>query len=400
MRPRTFILGILAVLLIAVVAVLVFLNLNGGLGNILGGGDDGVADVSNGDDGVADGDGDVDDLTQIPPTPTAEPQFQNVVVSRLRIPVGTMITSEYLTVEERPVTNIALLGGYTFTDTTALNGRIARVEIARGQEVLGPMVTNDPTDIGSLGSDLGLHIPPGQVAVAFAIDELSGVGLAMRPGDLVDMLVTLQTVEIDPEFRTTLPNDISIINQTALLEGREFLFPTISEGRLEFITELNQVALIIPKTENTENILDNDSLSEATFYPIPKRTTQLFIQQSEVLYVGQYQDPRELDRQQQAAQEAAEAAAENPDAGPVPTPTPIPSRLEDTPSVVILSMTLQDALALKWAREEGVDIDLALRSPTDNTVFVTTSVSLPQIIDQGALAIPEPVNFDIVQPAE
>ena len=53
---------------------------------------------------------------------------------------------------------------------------------------------------------------------------------------------------------------------------------------------------------------------------------------------------------------------------------------------------------LKWAREQGVDIDLALRSPFDvsqNTNFVTTSVSLPQIIDQGGLAIPEPMNFDL-----
>ena len=61
-------------------------------------------------------------------------------------------------------------------------------------------------------------------------------------------------------------------------------------------------------------------------------------------------------------------------------------------------MSLQDALALKWAREKDVDIDLVLRSPTDNTVFVTTSVSLPQIIDQGALAIPDPIDFELAIP--
>lgn len=397
MRPRTFILGILVALLIGVAVVLIVANQGGGLGNLLGGGGNSVSDnVSNGDDGIADGDGDGDNIAQIPPTPTAEPQFQNVVVSRLRIPVGTMITSEFLRVEERPITNIALLGGYTFTDTTQLNGRIARVEIARGQELLNPMVTNDPADVGALGSDLGLHIPPGQVAIAVPIDEVSGVALAMRPGDLIDMLVTIRTVEIDPEFRTTLPNDISIINQQALIEGREFLFPTVTQGRLEFISELNQIALIIPKTQDTDAIDDGNPETDATFFTIPKRSTQLFIQQSEVLYVGRFQDPRDLDRQQQDAQEAAanSAGSEN----PLPTPTPIPSRLEETPNVIIVSMSLQDALAYKWAREQSVDIDLALRSPTDNTVFVTTSVSLPQIIDQGALAIPEPVNFDLILP--
>lgn len=390
LRPITVILTLLILLLVAAGIVLFAANQRGGLSNLLGGGDNNV--VNNGDDGVPDGEtGTGDNIAQIPPTPTAAPQFQNVVVSRLRIPVGTMITSEFLTIEERPVTNIALLGGYTFTDTTQLNGRIARVEIARGQEILDPMVTNDPADVGALGSDLGLHVPPGQVAVAFPIDELSGVALAMRPGDLVDMMVTVQTVEIDPDFRSALPNLIQIVNQPALIEGRAFLFDTFAQGRLEFITELNQVAVIIPKNSSGGE-------RDPGFEPIPKRSTQLFIQRSEVLYVGQYQDPRELDRQQQDAQEAAAAAAANPDAAPIPTPTPIPSRLEETPSVIILSMTLQDALALKWAREQGVDIDLALRALNDNTVFVTTSVSLPQIIDQGALAIPDPVDFDLATP--
>lgn len=386
MRPRTFILLILVLLLIGVTAVLFVANRSGGLGNILGGNN-----TNNGDDGLPpQGEDSGDGLVQIPPTPTAAPQFQDVIVSRLRIPAGTMIIEEYLTTEERPVTNIALLGSYTFTDTMSLVGTIARVDIARGQEVLAPMLTNDPTEVGSLGSDLGLHVPPGQVAVAFPIDELSAVSLAMRPGDLVDMVISVHAVEIDPEFRSILPNRLNIISESALLDGREFLFSTFAQGRLEFITELNQVAVIIPRGTAGEDIQPRR---------IPKLTTQLFIQQSEVLYVGVYQDPRELDRQQQAAQEAA-AASVNSEAGPLPTPTPIPSRLEDTPSVIVLSMTLQDALSLKWAREQQPKamIDLALRSPNDKSVYVTTGVSLSQMIDQGALSIPEPFSFDLEDP--
>ena len=73
----------------------------------------------------------------------------------------------------------------------------------------------------------------------------------------------------------------------------------------------------------------------------------------------------------------------------------VPERFDPEPSFILLSMTSQEALTLKWAREQGVNIDLALRSPGDNEVFVTTSVSLPQIIDQGGLAIPEPIDFDL-----
>lgn len=388
MRSRVFILIILILVLIGAIALIFLANQRGGFANLFGGGNGTIVDdvIDGGDDGVPD---DGDSIAQIPATPTAAPQFQEVVVSRLDIPVGTMIIDDYLEVEERPVTNIALLGGYTFTDTTALVGSIARVDIARGQEILTPMVTNDPSDVGTLGSDLGLNVPPGQVAIAYPIDEASAVSLGMRPGDLVDFLITTHVVEIDPEFRSELPNKVALVDQAALLDGRSFLFPSFSQGRLEFVTELNQIAFIIPR---------NTSEQDLTSTRLPKLSTQLLVQQAEVLYVGQYQDPRQLERQQQAAQEAAiqSAGTDN----PLPTPTPLPPRLEETPSVVIISVSLQDALALKWAREQAprVTLTMAMRSPTDNTVYVTNSVSLSQMIDQGVLSIPEPVDFDLDDP--
>jgi hypothetical protein len=128
----------------------------------------------------------------------------------------------------------------------------------------------------------------------------------------------------------------------------------------------------------------------------------LTIQNADVLYVGQWVDPRQLEREQEAALAAIEvtqqAIAAGGEAVAIVTPTPIPSRLEETPAMVILSLSAQDALALKYARERGVDIDLVLRSPGDETVFVTTSVSLVQMVDQGALAIPEPAEIDLFNP--
>jgi hypothetical protein len=62
---------------------------------------------------------------------------------------------------------------------------------------------------------------------------------------------------------------------------------------------------------------------------------------------------------------------------------------------VILSLPAQEALALKWALERGVQIDLALRAQGDETVFETVSISLPQIVEQGDLRVPEPSDFDL-----
>ena len=90
-------------------------------------------------------------------------------------------------------------------------------------------------------------------------------------------------------------------------------------------------------------------------------------------------------------------ATSDEEATPAPTPTPGPEneRPEAQPDVVILSLTSQDALTLKWALDTGIDIDLVLRAQGDNSLFVTTGVSLPQIVEQGVLTIPEPAEVGL-----
>jgi len=392
MRPRTFILLILVLLAVAAVVVLVILNNagSGPLANLLPGGDDnGTAATTEDGEDAADG-------IAAQPVATPEPVLQPVVVAKARLPVGEQLTSELLEVEMRPSTNVAIQGGYTFSDTNQLVNQLTKVDIPRGQEILAPMLAVNVTDIASLGSDLSLYVDQGKVAVAVPMNRFTGAGFSMRPGDLVDVMMTLRIIEIDPTFGTSLPNNVERVIQSALLDGREFLFPPISDGRLEFIPEINQVAAIIPSTIFVEG-QDFEAGS-----PIPKRVTQLTVQQAEVLWVGTWFDHQEADlildeavfaAEEEAAQQAEQA--ENGEASTIERIDEIPQRIDARPDVVILSMSTQDALALKWALEHGVEIDLSLRSPGDNTTFVTTSVSLPQIFAQGGLAIPEQADFDL-----
>ena len=385
MRPRTFILLIIVLIVFAAAVILgIFVLSDGGdsFAGLLGG---------NGDSDQADA-GEEPGL----PTPTATPAFESVVVAKVRLPVGEILTEEILDIEQRPITNIALQGGYTFTDTENLVGRILRSEVSRGQEILSPMIALNPTDVSSFGSDLALYVPFGEIAVALPVNRFSGASLAMRPGDKVDLIMTVRTVEIDPDFRSALPNNVERVIESALVAGQEFLFPAVSEGRLEFIPEINQVAQIVP------GLVFLESQDWTVGDPIPKRSTQLTVQQSTVLYVGEWLDPRRLEREQEAEQAEAEATRiaieEGGEPVPVLTPTPLPSRLDSNPDMIIISMSAQDALSLKYARESGVQIDVVVRSPGDQTQFVTTSVNLPQIIDQGGLAIPEPSDKDIFNP--
>ncbi len=416
MRPRTFILIILIVVVIggAVVGYLLLNNSgDNGAANIVGGGAETAVDSPAAEEpGVP------------PPTATPAVRFEPVVVARVDIPVGQRLTTEILEVEVRPDTNIALQGGYTFSDVEDLVGQIAGINIAEGQAILSPMIALNSSDLASFGSDLSLYVDQGKVAVAFPLTQpeeedpnaaaLRGAAFAMRPGDFVDVMMTLRIVEIDPEFRTALPNMTQRVYQTGLLEGTQFLFPETVQGRLEFIPEINQVAEIVP----SDLYIPGQDFEPGT--PIPKRVTQLTIQQAEVLWVGTWRDQGQLleDLQptpapvvageEEFTEEAAETAVDGEAAGeealegsicisPISNqlvPCPV-IREAGRPDVVILSMSSQDALALKWALERGVDLDLALRAQGDNTIFFTTSVSLPQIVNEGGLAVPPDSDFDL-----
>ncbi len=408
MRPRTFIL-LIAVLLIGALAVVLVIanNSDGGLLAGLGRGQattDGPTqpvDDTGSESGLEPG---------IPvPTPTPKPGFQRVVVTKIDIPIGTRITEDLIEIKSRPDTNIAVQGGYTIEDPDEVIGKIARYDIAKGQEIIRDMLAVNATDMGSLGSDLALYIDQGDVAVAFKIDQLSGAAYAVRPGDLVDMLMTLRLIEIDPEFRTALPNFVQRVIDPELRQNGQFLIEDITpQGRLEFIEEIGQVAEIIPSSIYIEG-QDFEPGS-----PIPKRVTQLTIQQAEVLWVGTWKTPEEIlaAEQENIAQTApVDSTLATDIEETAPSVEEEPKRCINTltgeltacpvvrralrPDVVILGMSSQDALALKYAIERGIDIDLALRAQGDLSNFVTTSVSLPQIVEQGGLTVPPPADFDL-----
>lgn len=366
MRLRLFILIFLVLAVAAVAVVLVVVN-SGGLSLFTGNNTTANNDTTTQQDGTA------QDEPQLPiPTATPQMRFVEVLVAKVRLLPGTVIREDLLEVEFRPEDNVAVRANYTFSNPEELEGRIVGTEIAPGQAVLNSMLALNPTDLTSFGSDLSLYINRGNVAVAFPIDQFTGIGYAMRPGDKVDVMMTLEVQRVDEEFQSSLPNILQVVDPEALLDGAAFLFPDTISGRLEFIPEINAIALIIPG-------------GDGTVYN--RVVTQLTIQQSEVLWVGTWDDPRIA-----ARNDDGNIGVVSPDV-PLATPTPVPPRVEITPDLVILSMTAQDALVLKWALETGISIHLSLRSQGDETVFVTTSVSLPQMVEQSGITIPEQGEF-------
>ena len=395
MRARTFILLILVLLVAAAAVVLVV---------VFGGGLDVVTDLlPGGEDGVPDIDEEEAEPEEPTPTPTPEHTFVSVVAARIPMPPGTRIEREFLVIEDRPDTNIAVAAGYVFQEDEIENvvGRITRTRIDPGQAILNSMIAVSPMDIASMGSDLANYVNQGSVAIAFPIDRYSGAAYAMRPGDLVDVLGSLSFIDLDPEFQTARPNFLRLVDEQILEEGGSFLFENVAEGRLEFIPELGLTASIGPGGQSE---WDGSDLLQ-----VPRRVTQLTIQQAEVLWVGTWEHPEDLEedeapgpaaapsgeQEQQESEQQEEPTGQQQPPGPQPTPTPLFERREVAPDIVVLSMPLQDALALKWAMDRGLELNLALRSQGDNSVFITTAVSLPQLVEQGGLTIPEALDFGL-----
>lgn len=398
MRPRTFIMIIVLLLLVAVAVVLFIARSSGGgpLANLVGGGDQSGEVVDNTDSPAENGE------PGVPlPTPTPEINLVQVVVAKTDLPVGTQLRPDLLDTEFRPSTNVALVGGYTFTDPIDLVNEIVKVDISQGQAILQPMLAVNPNDLAQFGSDLSLYVENGRLAVAFPINALSGAAYAMRPGDYVDIIMSLLLLEVDEEFGSPLPNNVVRIDTEALIDGTNFVQGgATTQGRLELVPELDLVAEIVPGLPSDDPIANAYLANYERGEQIPRRVTQHTIQQAEVLWIGTWNDQRadELPERDPLAEQLGTQEVDANGNPIIPTPTPVPQRVDNPPDVVILSMTHQDALALKWALETGIDITLALRAQGDNTTFATNSVSLPQIVEQGGLIRPEPTEFVLSPP--
>ena len=157
MRLRTFLLliGVLAVLVIIVILFIANRSGNGIAGIIPGGT---IQHLEKTIPSSPEG-GEEPGL----PTPTATPavRFETVVIAARSLPIGERLRENILTTELRPNSNIALQGGYTYSDPQELVGKIVKTNIADGQAILAPMIALEPTDLAAIGSDVSLYVDQG-----------------------------------------------------------------------------------------------------------------------------------------------------------------------------------------------------------------------------------------------
>jgi Flp pilus assembly protein CpaB len=301
----------------------------------------------------------VEDGTTVPYTPPVE-GMEEIVVAAQNIPRGTRITAENGAAKMESWPETAVPEG-ALVDLEDAYGLITRVEVVRDMPITEGMLTEEPGDLGGVGSDAALQIPEGKVAYALPVARYSSVAWAIQPGDHVDVIISLLVVELDEEFQTIMPNQANCVSPSEEEGCRSGVL-----GRLEALPNGWVVNLVPGEVQR------------------PRLVTQLTVQDAVVLRVGEWvgEEGPPPSEEEQVEGEGEEQ------------PAPTPSRAAVEPLTLIV--TPQDAMVLKYAEEGGASIDLVLRSASDADKLVPTeSVTLQYIFDRFNVELPPKLPYGV-----
>jgi hypothetical protein len=263
-----------------------------------------------------------------------------------------------------------LVGDNVITNVDEVVGKYARTEIFQGQTLTKDVVVGDPRLAGVEEYGPSSLIPSGFVAQAVPLDRLSGIGYGLDAGDFVDVMVTFYVSAVDPEFQTLLEN-----SAVFFLEGD----PNEETG------ETQRTIFLLDPFGRFENLPNGDlTLLTPSERQRPMRVSMI-IQAAKVIQVGPWS---ELDGPTVPTPTPTPnpEATPTPEVGAVPTATPVP------PDVVLLALSPQQQLLVKYAVESGADIDYALRSVDDGQIFGVENVDINYLLQRFNIEVP--IDFD------
>jgi pilus assembly protein CpaB len=115
-----------------------------------------------------------------PTAPTVPAKVARVVVAAQMLPGGEVIQASSL----REVAVSATPEG-SYEQTELLVGEVPRVSIPEGTVITASLLSNP----------IAMQLRPGERALAVPVDEITGVGYRVQPGDYVDVVLTLKIAD-------------------------------------------------------------------------------------------------------------------------------------------------------------------------------------------------------------
>jgi Flp pilus assembly protein CpaB len=334
----------------------------------------------------------VEQIEILQPAPTPVPPATYIVVAVQDIGRGMEITQDAVMLWAWPVEALppTAIEGSPEQDynrdgvpdaVEKVLGKRMRTSAVRFEPILETMIV-DNIDLTGTGSDPALSIGPGRVIMALPLpdikdDPTAAVAYALRVGDHVDVLVSLSLIDLDADFHTKLPNDTLRLNVSQTGTGeQQFALEQFPYGRIEE-GPLGLIFNVIPSEDNQR----------------PRSVAQLTVQDAVVIRVGRYPTYEEQIR------------GIDPQAPPTPTPVPEggeavagPPPAPPMPAVIVLAVTPQDALVLKFAWEIGSNMDYVLRAVGDRVIYQTNAVTLDYLMETYNIPVPPKLQYGLVDP--
>ena len=140
-------------------------------------------------------------------------KFTEVIVASKDISKKTVITEMSLLKKKIAIDSKHPL---SVSNASALVGKVVLINITAGEEIL----TNQVINIGDSTEGLSFAIPEGKKAMAVAVDDITGVGGMLMPGDYVDVIATLASSGNNPiNYTVVVLQNTQILAVGSVLEN-------------------------------------------------------------------------------------------------------------------------------------------------------------------------------------
>lgn len=284
-----------------------------------------------------------------------------------------------------------------FSNTDAVVGRLARFDLGQGIVLTDSMLAESGSELGGVGSDDALLIPPGMVAFPIPINRFSSVAYGLRDGDRVNVMATLLLVDLDASFQSELPNHTGVVigpGQSVILTIQEeeggVSSSLVTNEQLQALTA--QIAT--GGSVSPQGRAEQDAVLNQPFYVVPSESqrprlvSQTILQNITVLHVGNYlYTDQRGDVVENPPEQTTTVIDEEGNAVAVPAP--------QAPDIVTLIVTPQDAVTLNYLIYAGAQLGLALRSTGDESVTTIEAVTLDYLLETYNIPVPDRVPYGL-----
>jgi len=110
--------------------------------------------------------------------PSASPTTTSVVVAAKDVDLGATFQQSDVALKPIPIDSKPV---DSFADTSLVVGQVARTKVTNGQLITNVILTGG-------GTVANIKVPAGFVGMSVQVDQVSGVGTIIKPGDFVDLI--------------------------------------------------------------------------------------------------------------------------------------------------------------------------------------------------------------------